>query len=87
MIKFNNLGEDDLNGIEEEKGSSQLHNIKPDGKKDHPNQRQSGEGSDSPSASSDVCEVSSSPIPGTDVCVWGSWSSFSLLSEDLRKRF
>jgi len=62
MLQFNFNGKDDLNGIEEKKGSSQLHNIKPDGKKDHPNQRQSGGGSDSPSASSDVCEVSSSPI-------------------------
>ena len=26
-------------------------------------------------------------IPGMDVCVWGSCSSFSLLLEDLRKRF
>ena len=62
MVRINFIGTDDLNGIEEEKGSSLLLNINPDGKKDHPLQRQSGEVSDAQRASKDVCEASSSPI-------------------------
>lgn len=62
MVRINFIGMDDLNGIEEEKGSSLLRNINPDGKKDHPLQRQSGEVSDAQRASKDVCEASSSPI-------------------------
>ena len=61
MVRINFIGMDDLNGIEEEKGSSLLRNINPDGKKDHPLQRQSGEVSDAQRASTDVCEASSSP--------------------------
>ena len=62
MVRINFIGTDDLNGIEEEKGSSQLLNINPDGKKDHPLQRQSGEVSDAQRPPTDVCEVSSSLI-------------------------
>ena len=62
MFQPNFNWKDGLNGIEEKKGSSLLPNINPDGKKDHPLQRQSGEVSNAQKASKDVCEASSSPI-------------------------
>lgn len=62
MYKVDLIRKDDLSGVEEKQVSSQLDNLKLDGKKGRPHQKQSVEGSNSPPGFSDVCESSSSPL-------------------------